>query len=96
MRQMQRRSKQFFCKRRIKLFAPPSRLVHKAVMKLNIYLTEKGIREADFAALIGVNQSTVYRLCKNGQVPSKDLMATIFKLTGGAVTANDFFGIGDS
>jgi DNA-binding Xre family transcriptional regulator len=64
-------------------------------MTLDQYLTERGIKEADFAAMIDVTQSTVNRLRK-GQVPNKDLMAAIFVKTGGAVSANDFFGIGEA
>lgn len=64
-------------------------------MTLDQYLAAREIKEADFAAEIGVTQSTVNRLRK-GQVPNKELMATIFVKTGGAVRADDFFGIGES
>lgn len=63
-------------------------------MTLDSYLTANKITEADFAALIGSTQSTVNRLRKNGQIPSKELMAAIFMKTGGAVRADDFFDIG--
>jgi transcriptional regulator with XRE-family HTH domain len=62
-------------------------------MTLDAYLNAKSIKEADFAALLDVSQSTVNRL-RRGSVPSKDLMAKIFAATGGAVRADDFFGIG--
>lgn len=61
-------------------------------MTLDHYLTERGIKEAEFAELIGVKQSTVNRLRK-GQIPGKELMAAIFENTEGAVRADDFFGI---
>ena len=64
-------------------------------MTLDQYLAANEIKEADFATKIGVTQSTVNRLRK-GQVPNRDLMATIFVKTGGAVRADDFFGIGEA
>ena len=64
-------------------------------MTLDQYLAAREIKEADFAVEIGVTQSTVNRLRK-GQVPNKELMAAIFVKTGGAVRADDFFGIGES
>ena len=63
-------------------------------MTLDQYLAAREIKEADFATEIGVTQSTVNRLRK-GQVPNKELMAAIFVKTGGAVRADDFFGIGE-
>jgi len=65
-------------------------------MTLDAYLTTNGITETRFAELIGATQSTVHRLRKKGQVPSKELMARIFIKTGGSVRADDFFGIGDA
>jgi predicted XRE-type DNA-binding protein len=62
-------------------------------MNLDQYLSGMGITEAQFAELIGVTQPNVNRLRK-GQIPGKELMATIFDKTGGAVRADDFFGIG--
>ena len=64
-------------------------------MTLDQYLAANEIKEADFATKIGVTQSTVNRLRK-GQVPNRDLMAMIFVKTGGAVRADDFFGIGEA
>ncbi len=62
-------------------------------MTLDQYLTSRQIKEADFATELGVTQPTVNRLRK-GQVPGKELMTAIFVKTGGAVRADDFFGIG--
>lgn len=63
-------------------------------MTLEAYLKANGIKEADFAALIGVEQSTVNRL-KRGSVPSREVMARIFDATDGIVRADDFFGLSD-
>ena len=61
-------------------------------MTLEAYLKANGIKEADFASQIGVEQSTVNRL-KRGSVPSREVMARIFEATGGDVRADDFFGL---
>ncbi len=61
-------------------------------MTLDQYMTEHGLSNVAFAPLLGVDQSTVHRLRK-GQIPGKELMAVIFEKTGGAVRADDFFGI---
>ncbi len=68
------------------------RYMHIHAMTLDQYLTKDGIKEADFAKLVGVTQSTENRLRK-GQIPNKDLMAVIFEKTGGSVRADDFFEI---
>ena len=62
-------------------------------MTLAEYLKTESLTEAAFAAIVGVDQSTVHRLRAKGQVPSRDLMVTIFEKTGGKVRADDFFGI---
>lgn len=63
-------------------------------MKLSDYLSANSLTEAQFAAQIGVTQSTVNRL-KGGQIPGKELMVSIYKVTGGKVRADDFFGLGE-
>ena len=69
-------------------------MAHDMRMTLDRYLSEHAITEAEFAAKIGVTQSTVNRLRK-GQVPGKELMLAIVEETGGVVRADDFFGIGE-
>ncbi len=64
-------------------------------MKLDQYLSQHDIKEAEFAALVHVTQSTINRLRK-GQIPSKELMVAIFEQTGGEVRADDFFDISDN
>jgi hypothetical protein len=63
-------------------------------MTLDQYLARNGITETAFAALIGTSQPNVHRI-RNGQIPGKDLMGLIYIKTGGQVTANDFYGIGE-
>lgn len=62
-------------------------------MTLQEYLNKKKLTDAAFADLIGVSQPTVSRLRSKGQIPSREVMRSIFEKTGGAVTANDFFGL---
>ena len=66
--------------------------MHYAAMKLDQYLSELGLTEAEFARLTGLYQSTVHRL-KRGQIPGPATMARVTEATGGKVTANDFYGI---
>lgn len=63
-------------------------------MTLNDYFAgNASLTEAEFASQIGVDQSTVNRLRKKGQIPKPAVMTRIYEHTNGAVTANDFFGI---
>jgi len=66
--------------------------MHYARMKLDQYLAELGLTEAEFARLTGLYQSTIHRL-KRGQIPGPATMAKIVAATGGKVSANDFYGI---
>lgn len=63
-------------------------------MTLETYLAANGLKETDFAKLIGVEQSTVNRL-KRGSMPTREVMARIFEVTGGQVTGNDFYGLSE-
>lgn len=49
--------------------------------------------DADFATLVGVDRSSIHRMRNGKQMPSVEVMRAIAEKTGGAVTANDFFGI---
>ena len=59
-------------------------------MTLKHYMELKALGDTAFAALVGVNQSTVYRVRKGLQRPSWRLLDKISSETKGAVTANDF------
>jgi transcriptional regulator with XRE-family HTH domain len=50
-------------------------------MKLDHYIRDKGLTNAEFGELVGANHSTISRLRKGSQVPSPDLMVAIFELT---------------
>lgn len=62
-------------------------------MQLKTYLETHSISDADFAALIGVDRSSVHRMRNGNQTPSAKVMRAIAEKTNGEVTANDFFGI---
>lgn len=60
-------------------------------MTLADYMTAKKLTDAEFAALVGVNRSTISRLRRLNQRPSFETMAAITQATRGKVTANDFW-----
>jgi putative transcriptional regulator len=59
-------------------------------MTLDDYLRENKITETAFAAVIGINQSSVHRLRKGTIRPDIETLARIVSATGGAVTLSDF------
>ena len=59
-------------------------------MRLNEYLSERGLTRAEFARQIGVKHISVTRYL-NGRVPEPSVMCKIIEATEGKVTANDFF-----
>jgi transcriptional regulator with XRE-family HTH domain len=59
-------------------------------MKLAVYLTERGISDADFGAKIGRSRSSVSRLRRGETQPDWVTAAKIMSETNGAVTPNDF------
>jgi len=59
-------------------------------MKLKNWLQTNDLSTADFAAIIGVSQPTIYRYMNGVQYPSRKYLLAIKKHTGGQVTPNDF------
>lgn len=66
------------------------------IMQLVNYLALYAIKQSNFALTIGAKQSVVSKYCAGQQIPRPDVMLKIYKATGGLVTPNDFYGIGDS
>ena len=62
-------------------------------MELKKYLEEKNINATQFAELLGVEPSTTWRIVNKKQLPRPELASLIAKVTNGAVTPNDFYGI---
>lgn len=58
-------------------------------MDLATYLARQNLTDAQFAAVIDRNRSTVYRL-QRGQIPSAELMRIIADKTSGMVQPADF------
>jgi len=60
-------------------------------MKLADWLTENELSQTAFAQKIGSSQSQVARFAAGTRMPRKQTMRKIKLVTGGAVTANDFY-----
>jgi DNA-binding transcriptional regulator YdaS (Cro superfamily) len=61
-------------------------------MDLRLYLKTERISHRLFAERLGVNQSTITRLCApDPPWPSRDLVQAIDRATGGRVRAADFY-----
>jgi transcriptional regulator with XRE-family HTH domain len=60
-------------------------------MRLSEYLTLAKVKDAEFALRIGKDRSTVSRLRRTNQCPSRETIEAIARETKGAVTANDFW-----
>ena len=54
------------------------------------YLSERGIRQSDFAARIGATQGTISRLANGLVLPSLELAVIIERETSGRVKATDW------
>lgn len=64
-------------------------------MKLRQWLDIPGNSASRLAEQLGVSLSTITRAAEGVTIPSRKLMPRIVAATGGAVTANDFFGLDD-
>ena len=61
-------------------------------MTLNEYLVRNNLKDAEFAARIGCDRTTVFRL-RRGQRPSPKLLKAIVQETGGLVDQADLYPI---
>lgn len=59
-------------------------------MTLPDYLTQSGLTASAFAALVGVNVSTVTRWARGERWPRPEQIIRVEQVTGGQVTAQDF------
>jgi hypothetical protein len=62
-------------------------------MKLADFLSERSISVPEFGRRIGLSAESVRRYCDGHRIPKRSVMSKIFEETGGAVAANDFFGL---
>lgn len=60
-------------------------------MTLNEYMAQNSTSMRDVAAAIGVTYEAIRRYANGERIPKPDILNKITKLTGGAVTANDFY-----
>ena len=63
-------------------------------MQLKKWLKQEEKSPTAFGASIGVEYLSIYRWVNGKNIPSHAYMKDIFKKTNGAVTPNDFHGIG--
>jgi transcriptional regulator with XRE-family HTH domain len=59
-------------------------------MQLSDYLTQRGLKQAEFASMIGVSEAAVSRWATGKGRPSWAAVAAIERSTDGAVAAKDF------
>ena len=64
-------------------------------MKLSVYLKTKGIKNRDFAKLIGVHELSIPRYNTGKSTPSLPTMQKIREATNGDVDIDDFLSKGD-
>ncbi len=58
-------------------------------MTLSQFIAAKGLTRAQFAAKIGVTEESVTRYMNGTRTPRRKQLELIYKVTKGAVTAND-------
>lgn len=64
-------------------------------MQLTQWLSIHDLTAAEFGRRVGVGRATALRYAKGQRIPDRDVMARIVRETGGAVTANDFYGVAE-
>lgn len=65
-------------------------------MTLTEWRKAKNLTMTGAADVLGISQSSISRAEAGKQWPDKETLELIFQRTGGAVTPNDFFMIGQS
>lgn len=64
------------------------------VMRIQTYIEHNHMSYAEFAKLIPVATTAVYKWCHGQRVPRQAQMARLYEVTNGAVTPNDFLSLG--
>lgn len=76
------------------VFGIPKR--YQINMTLEEWLITNGVSLSEFARKSGITQrQDVWKYVRGRAIPSATNMALIFKATNGAVTPNDFYGLGN-
>lgn len=60
-------------------------------MKLDEYITSNKLTDVEFAGISGLSQPHVSRLRRGKSFPSRDTVTKIHEVTGGEVTATDWY-----
>lgn len=60
-------------------------------MTLDEWLSQSPLKDHEFADAIGVSRVTLFRFKTRRRIPDRDIMESIHRETGGAVSPNDFF-----
>lgn len=60
-------------------------------MTLNEYMAKEQISMRDMAESIGVTYEAIRKYANGERIPKPNILNKITRLTGGAVTANDFY-----
>jgi len=64
-------------------------------MKLAEYLVAKGLKQADFARIMGCTAPCVHNWIYGKSLPSSKQMIEVYKQTGGKVALKDWMGVSD-
>jgi transcriptional regulator with XRE-family HTH domain len=59
-------------------------------MRLSDWMSATGLEDDSLARMVGSDRSTISRIRRGLNRPSWELVAKLTKLSGGAVSANDF------
>ena len=69
--------------------------ITRRMEKLSSFLRREHLTYSQFGAMIGTTGTTVYRYAKGMRIPDAEQMRSIFEITSGEVTPNDFYGLED-
>ena len=58
-------------------------------MRLSEYLAKKGLSPEQFAAIVGVHPTTIYRQLAGATIPKRQNLAKIIEATDGEVAISD-------
>jgi len=62
-------------------------------MTLRDWLADNGVSNAEFGRRIDRTAEAVRRYASGERIPDRETMPMIMRVTGGEVSANDFFGL---
>lgn len=60
---------------------------------LEKWIIQKGLTDKEFSEMIGIKLNSLRRYFRRDRRPSFKILEKINKITGGAITANDFYDV---